>query len=1291
MLNSSNVKPIRRVWRWKQYLIAIQLAVFCSTGWCLTSQFLGSDPDATKSASIASVMAGTPYDMGAAVWRINGNINRGTFAYKLFSGLAMLGYQTEMGINVGGYSDQHLRALHAFQSRNSLPISNLVDSATLTQLDAQLGQRELVLAPIAQTFPLYGHMKPLHPNDVSKDTVAAIYALPMNVLPAYLQMTEDEMLQCVSGQCLGFIQDAAGNPFYGNWYGGIFIDPATSGYQFVGAYFDSAMDTGRQPSAVVDADTMLHEYAHYLDGTQGAATPWIPHTARIPHWGSIDTSGFYAINYDLATFTTSGCVARKSSDVHDWISYYGFVGSYNGCPAGMAIPGEEWAEAFAFYVMAGRDFRTAATQSSMVAQQYNWLKAHVFQGREYDTAMPQGSNSGCNDIPGAAAMQPGYVHCDDNYVWDFTIPYGDINGACGSSSGTLLQVAPTANLCAHGSPTSVIGSGPWTWVCTGLGLGTNANCSANKSAVPSAPTAASASAGNAQATITFSVPAYDGGSAITGYTVTSSPGGLTMGGASSPITMGGLTNGTPYTFSVVAANVNGPGTSSAASNVVVPSLSLLPTENFDSLAPPALPAGWQSVVQINANGVWKTNPGSNYPTGIAAHSGSNLVYFNSHTAGVNQSAKLIPVAFSMVGVTGAKLRFWMYRDGDASVFLTNDYVDAFINTTTSLTGATKIGTVARSRWIAPTVSTPGWYQYTFAIPPAFSGSTNYLILNGYSSGGGNDIFIDDITIAMLPDAPMIGTAASGSGSASIAFAAGGTGGSPITGFTASCVPAAGGSAVTGTGVASPIAVSGLANGVAYNCSVTATNAVGTGTASATASVTPLGADASLGGLTISAGNLSPAFMSSTTAYSVQVGNGTSSVTITPTLADSAASMTVNETPSTNASVSRQLLLNVGANVINVVVTAQNGSVISTYTLLVNRAPADQTITFSALADQPLVAASFSLSATASSGLIVSFSSTTPATCTVSGNVVTLVAHGLCSIAADQAGNGAYAAAPTVTQSFFVTAGTVPIGTRITTLPYVISAPGIYYIDQKMTTNLSTGAAIVINANNVVLDLNANAIGNLAAGLGTQAVGILADSRQNVTVRNGIVRGFYVGVALGEFTTPGASSGNAVEGVTSDQSRSVGILVEGTGSVVRHSRVVSTTGSTAIDPWNGLASNSAIGIEVTGTGAQVSDNEVINTDCTNSCTSGSQALGIYIASAPGAVLTENRILNGSLATATSSAGIAVDASSPNAFADGNYLAGFVHGLVFNGTGKYRNTLTNNVTVPYSGGTAVDLNN
>ena len=54
-----------------------------------------------------------------------------------------------------------------------------------------------------------------------------------------------------------------------------------------------------------------------------------------------------------------------------------------------------------------------------------------------------------------------------------------------------------------------------------------------------------------------------------------------------------------------------------------------------------------------------------------------------------------------------------------------------------------------------------------------------------------------------------------------------------------------------------------------------------------------------------------------------------------------------------------------------------------------------------------------------SGNPVTFSSLTTGVCTVSGNTVTLVAAGTCTIAANQAGNASYNAAPQVTQSFTV--------------------------------------------------------------------------------------------------------------------------------------------------------------------------------------------------------------------------------------------------------------------------------
>ena len=80
----------------------------------------------------------------------------------------------------------------------------------------------------------------------------------------------------------------------------------------------------------------------------------------------------------------------------------------------------------------------------------------------------------------------------------------------------------------------------------------------------------------------------------------------------------------------------------------------------------------------------------------------------------------------------------------------------------------------------------------------------------------------------------------------------------------------------------------------------------------------------------------------------------------------------------------------------------------------------QTISFGAIPPQA-ANSTLALTATASSGLPVSFSSTTPSICTVSGTTASLLAAGTCTVPANQAGSTVYAAAPTVTQSFTVNA------------------------------------------------------------------------------------------------------------------------------------------------------------------------------------------------------------------------------------------------------------------------------
>jgi lysophospholipase L1-like esterase len=78
----------------------------------------------------------------------------------------------------------------------------------------------------------------------------------------------------------------------------------------------------------------------------------------------------------------------------------------------------------------------------------------------------------------------------------------------------------------------------------------------------------------------------------------------------------------------------------------------------------------------------------------------------------------------------------------------------------------------------------------------------------------------------------------------------------------------------------------------------------------------------------------------------------------------------------------------------------------------------QTITFGTISTQQ-VGTQLALSATTSSGLSVSFASTTQTICTVFGTTASLIAGGTCNLQATQAGNSTYAAANAVSQSFTV--------------------------------------------------------------------------------------------------------------------------------------------------------------------------------------------------------------------------------------------------------------------------------
>src|SRR5262249_13883442 len=100
----------------------------------------------------------------------------------------------------------------------------------------------------------------------------------------------------------------------------------------------------------------------------------------------------------------------------------------------------------------------------------------------------------------------------------------------------------------------------------------------------------------------------------------------------------------------------------------------------------------------------------------------------------------------------------------------------------------------------------------------------------------------------------------------------------------------------------------------------------------------------------------------------------------------------------------------------------------------------QTITFGALSSKTYGDTDFGLSASASSGLPVSFASLTSSVCTVSSGTVHIVTSGTCTIRATQPGDGTYSAAPAVDRGFTVAKAALTVTANNQTRAYGAANP-----------------------------------------------------------------------------------------------------------------------------------------------------------------------------------------------------------------------------------------------------------
>jgi hypothetical protein len=392
----------------------------------------------------------------------------------------------------------------------------------------------------------------------------------------------------------------------------------------------------------------------------------------------------------------------------------------------------------------------------------------------------------------------------------------------------------------------------------------------------------------------------DGGSAITGYTVTpfigataQTPTTVTGSPPASSTTVGGLTNGTAYTFTVKATNAVGTGPASTPSNPVTPAA--ISCGACTIFAPSVSPAGPDEGDPSSTElGVKFTSDVNGVIKGIrfyksAANTGTHIG--NLWTA---SGTKLASATFTNETASG-----WQQVNFATPVSITANtvYVASYFAPAGHYAGdgsyfaASGVDNVPLHALKDGVSGGDGVYKYGTAsgFPNLTFNSENYWVDVVFSTGP-----------ATAPAAPTGVTATAGAGSAQVSWTAPSDGGSPITSYTVT--PFIGATAqtpttVTGSPPAPSTTVSGLTNGTAYTFTVSATNAVGTGPVSAASnSVTPTAPTAPAAPTAVTATAGAGSAQVSWTAPS-NGGSAITSYTVTPFIGTTAQTpTTVTGTP-----------------------------------------------------------------------------------------------------------------------------------------------------------------------------------------------------------------------------------------------------------------------------------------------------------------------------------------------------------------------------------------------------------
>ena len=342
--------------------------------------------------------------------------------------------------------------------------------------------------------------------------------------------------------------------------------------------------------------------------------------------------------------------------------------------------------------------------------------------------------------------------------------------------------------------------------------------------VPGAPTDVVATRGNGSATVTWSPPADDGGSAITEYLVVASD-GRSVSTSDTSATVGGLTNGTSYTFTVRATNAMGHGGTSAPSDAVTPA------------TVPDAPTGVAATAGDGEAAVKWTAP--------ASDGGSPILRYTVTASPGGASATTVATSALVHGLSnGTTYTFTVHAVNDVGAGAESQPSNPVTPSTTPGAPADVVATRGNGEagvaWTAPAstggsaitgytvTASNGATVTTQGTSVAFGGLTNgttYTFTVRATNGVGDSpesAPSNAVVPATVPDMPTNVVASAGNGSADVSWAAPASdGGSAVSGYT---VTASNGAAVTTASTS--VVFGGLTNGTSYTFTVRATNDVG---------------------------------------------------------------------------------------------------------------------------------------------------------------------------------------------------------------------------------------------------------------------------------------------------------------------------------------------------------------------------------------------------------------------------------------------------------------------------------